>query len=106
LGILGAKAAMGEGLDAARLAGKTLRVGFRQGGESLRPKGRKETHSLKHLLQEAGAPPWQRERIPLLWLGDELIAVAGFWVSDEFSAKADAPGITLTFREKGKEQKR
>jgi len=27
------------------------------------------------LFQEAGVPPWQRERIPLLYVGGELAAV-------------------------------
>ena len=99
LGILSAAEADGEGLDAARLAGQTLRVGFRRGGESLRPKGRRETHTLKHLLQEAGVPPWQRERIPLLWRGDELLAVVGYWLNDEFCAKAGMPGMTPVLRE-------
>lgn len=99
LGTLSATTTQGDGLDASRLEGQTVRVAFRQGGESLRPKGRKETHSLKHLLQEAGVPPWRRERIPLLWHDDELIAVVGFWVSEEYSARPDAPGMKVEFRE-------
>ena len=86
-------------ISASSLAGQTLRVGFRRGGESLRPKGRRETHTLKHLLQEAGVPPWQRERIPLLWRGDELLAVVGYWLNDEFCAKAGMPGMTPVLRE-------
>lgn len=105
VGTLSATRTQGEGLDASRLEEKTLRVAFRQGGESLRPKGRKETHSLKHLLQDAGVPPWKRERIPLLWLGDELIAVAGLWISEEFSAKAGEPGVAVEFRAIGQEKR-
>jgi tRNA(Ile)-lysidine synthase len=53
-----------------------LRVGLRQGGESLRLAGR-GSRDLKRLLQEAGIPPWQRDRLPLIWCGDELVAVLG-----------------------------
>ncbi|MFC1589832.1 tRNA lysidine(34) synthetase TilS, partial [Pseudomonadota bacterium] len=72
-----------QGLKHELLA-KTLKVAFRQGGEKIRPAGRKNTHSLKKLLQEAGIPPWQRSRIPLLYLGDQLIAVAGYWLADDY----------------------
>ncbi|SIT65861.1 tRNA(Ile)-lysidine synthase [Ectothiorhodosinus mongolicus] len=52
-------------------------VRLRQGGERCRLRG--QTHSLKKLLQEAGVPPWERDRIPLLYQGDELVIVWGFW---------------------------
>jgi tRNA(Ile)-lysidine synthase len=50
-------------------------VTFRQGGESLRVRGR--TRELKKLMQERGVPPWERERVPLVYRGEELVAV--FW---------------------------
>ncbi|MEJ2657252.1 MAG: tRNA lysidine(34) synthetase TilS [Desulfobacterales bacterium] len=59
-----------------------LTVRFRQGGERCRPKGRNETHELKKLLQEEGVPPWERERIPLVYAGERLITVMSFWVCE------------------------
>jgi tRNA(Ile)-lysidine synthase len=53
-----------------------LRVGLRQGGERLCLAGR-GTRDLKRLLQEAEIPPWQRDRLALVWCGDELVAVLG-----------------------------
>jgi len=53
-----------------------LRVGLRQGGEILRLPGR-GARDLKRLLQETDVPPWQRDRLPLVWCGDELVAVLG-----------------------------
>lgn len=58
-------------------AGLTLALGFRQGGERLRPVGRGGSVSLKQLLQEAGQPPWLRACQPLLLSGGEIIAVPG-----------------------------
>jgi len=43
-----------------------LRVRQRHGGERLRLPGRAHSHLLKHLLQDAGIPPWQRSAMPLL----------------------------------------
>lgn len=60
---------------------QTLKVSFRQGGEKIKLAGRKGTHSLKKLMQEAAIPPWQRDRIPLIYMNDELVCVFGYWVS-------------------------
>ncbi|HWS78193.1 MAG TPA: tRNA lysidine(34) synthetase TilS [Thermomonas sp.] len=51
-----------------------LRAHARQGGERILLVGRTHHHSLKHVLQECEAPPWQRTRMPLLSDGDELLA--------------------------------
>ena len=56
-----------------------LSVRFRMGGERLKPIGSKQHRSLKNLLLEAGIPPWERARIPLLFYNDQLISVLGYW---------------------------
>lgn len=58
-----------------------LKVRLRRGGERIKPAGDAHTRELRHLLQGAGIPPWQRARIPLVSHGDELIAVADLWCS-------------------------
>lgn len=59
-----------------------LEVRFRQGGESIRPRGRGCEKDLKTLFQETGVMPWLRDRIPLLYQDEKLICVWGFWVSE------------------------
>ncbi len=56
-----------------------LIVRFRSGGERLKPIGKKHHRSLKNLFQEAHVPPWERDRIPLLYYHDQLISVLGYW---------------------------
>jgi tRNA(Ile)-lysidine synthase len=56
-------------------AGETPQLAWRGGGERCRLRGREGSRSLKKLLQECGMPPWWRARTPLLFLGDELLAV-------------------------------
>lgn len=51
------------------------RIGYRQGGERLIVPGR-GSRDLKRLLNEQGVPPFLRGRLPLLWRGNELLAVA------------------------------
>ncbi len=61
-----------------------LIVRFRQGGERLKLVGQTQHRSLKNLLNQAGVPPWERSRIPLLYHGDQLISVLGYWNVDQF----------------------
>jgi len=62
--------------------GDELQMRWRQGGERCRPRGRPYNQRLKKLLQEFAVPPWWRERVPLLYLGDELLAVGGLWLCE------------------------
>jgi len=71
---------------------RRMTVRFRQGGEQLRPHGRQHTHSLKKLMQEAGIPPWQRNRIPLIYIDHQLACVCGYWVAEAFSVSEDQQG--------------
>lgn len=52
----------------------------REGAEKIQIKPRSPRRTLKNLFQESDVPPWERQA-PLLYIGDELIAVAGVGVS-------------------------
>ncbi|OQX04935.1 MAG: tRNA lysidine(34) synthetase TilS [Thiothrix lacustris] len=56
---------------------ETVIVRFRQGGENVFLPQRGGHHSLKHLLQEWGVPPWERERLPLVYVGERLVCIPG-----------------------------
>jgi tRNA(Ile)-lysidine synthase len=71
-----------------------LQLRFRAGGESLRPAQARPRKRLKDLCQEAGIVPWMRGRLPLVYAGDRLVAVADLWVEAEFQAPAGTPGLT------------
>ena len=73
-----------EGLS-SKLLDEVLNIRLRKGGEKFHPAGRGHSQSLKKLLQEAGVPPWERDVVPLVYFDDELVAVAGLWVSKGFS---------------------
>jgi tRNA(Ile)-lysidine synthase len=79
------------GIAARRLDGP-LEVRYRRGGERLRPAGEAHRRELKKLLQERAVVPWMRDRIPLLYAGATLVAVAGLWTAQEFIAGAGEPG--------------
>jgi tRNA(Ile)-lysidine synthase len=80
-----------RGLSAATLA-RGLSVRMRCGGEQIKPAGQAHTKKLKKLLQDEGVVPWMRDRLPLVFAGDELVAVADLWVA---AGATSEPGTTV-----------
>ncbi len=93
LGVLRARAALGEGIAARHFAQRGASVRGRSGGERMRPADHRPRRTLKNLLQESAVPPWERERMPLLFIGDALAWVPGIGVAAEFRASSDEEGI-------------
>ena len=80
--------------DAGTRLAEPLRVRLRRGGERIKPDGNAHTRELRDLFQQSRLPPWQRNACPLLYAGDELVAVADRWISARGTAifrQAGAP---------------
>jgi tRNA(Ile)-lysidine synthase len=95
VGWLRAEPVRGDGLSQERIERVPLVVGLRQGGEICRLPGRAHHHKLKKLLQEAGIPPWERRRLPLVYVNGELAAIGDRWVCEPYVARGDELGWKL-----------
>ena len=76
------------------------KVAFRAGGEKLHIR---HDRRLKNLFQEKKVPTWLRDRIPLIYSGDELVAVAALpgWgvpmtIADGWMAQPDEQGLKVS----------
>ena len=85
--------AKGHGIDVKSLTGKPLVIRLRSGGERLQPDPRRPRRTLKNLFQEAGVPPWERDRVPLLFYGEQLVWVPGLGVDARFQVSGNAQGV-------------
>ena len=65
---------------------EALTVRLRRGGERIRPSGDRHTRELRDLFQQAELPPWRRAACPLIYAGEELLAVADLWRSEAGAA--------------------
>jgi tRNA(Ile)-lysidine synthase len=91
LGVLKFEPCAGPGLSEALLkAGVTIRP--RVGGEEIKLQGQSHTSKLKKLLQETRVVPWMRDRLPLIYSGDRLLAVGDLWLAADATAE---PGIEI-----------
>jgi tRNA(Ile)-lysidine synthase len=86
----------GGGISLAKLRHAPVTLRLRHGGEALRPHPNAATRALKNLLQEQHIPPWQRERLPLLYCGDELVCAVGVAIAAEYQAAGDDAGIRVS----------
>lgn len=84
----------GNGLS-ADIAESGLTLRLRRGGEKIRPAGDSATRTLKNLYREAAILPWMRDAIPLVFAGDELVAVADLWLA---AGAASTDGRPIVWR--------
>jgi tRNA(Ile)-lysidine synthase len=83
----------GAGIDAARLGTGLVTFRARQGGERLRLAANRPSRTLKNLFQEAGIPPWDRDRVPLLYCGEDLVWVPGLGIAAGYRVGKGLPGL-------------
>lgn len=98
LGCLQEYARTGHGVREAALHEHQIEIRFRQYGETIRPAGSGRRRSLKKLFQENAIPPWLRDLLPLIYLGDTLAAVPGICVAREWAAGDSERGIEFYWR--------
>jgi tRNA(Ile)-lysidine synthase len=87
------------GLAVARLPA-ALQVHFRHGGEELQPAGDTHHRKLKKLLQDARVLPWWRDRVPLIYAAERLVAVGDLWISEEFAAQGGEDALRIVWEER------
>jgi len=83
----------GAGIDAAKLNAQPVTIRARQGGERLRLAANRPSRTLKNLFQESGIPPWERDRLPLVYSGDELVWVPGLGIAAGYRAAKARAGL-------------
>ena len=74
-----------------------LYVKGRTGGDRCKPFGRNKSQKLKKLFQEYEIPLWQRDRLPLIYVGEKLAAVGDLWVCEEFHTQPNKQGISINW---------
>jgi tRNA(Ile)-lysidine synthase len=99
LGRLRAQRDAAGGLAVARARGE-LQVHFRRGGEELQPAGDPHHRKLKKLLQDAGVLPWWRDRVPLIYSAEQLVAVGDLWIAEEFAARHGEDALRIVWEER------
>lgn len=78
-----------------------LTVAFRRGGERIRLPDRAHHTELKNLFQQWGVPPWERDRLPLVFENGTLCSVADLQPSHGFRERLEGAGVALRWDRPG-----
>jgi len=92
----------GEGIAAGSTAGGGWYFAPRSGGETIRLGADRPTKTLKNLLQEREISVWERDRLPLLFHGANLVWVPGIGIAAEYACEAGREGLKPALRVAGK----
>lgn len=79
------------GLNINSLNGR-LSIRFRRGGERMQLASGQH-QPLKKIFQALKVPPWLRDRLPLIYLDNELIAVADICIAQQYKSVDDGDAV-------------
>ncbi len=83
----------GIGINVKKLMENPVAVRLRKGGERFQPNCKRPRRSLKKIFQEAAIPEWERNDLPLLLSGDQLVWVAGIGIDCGFQVMPGEQGL-------------
>jgi len=89
------KKVKGRGISLEKMKNKKLIISNRKGGEFFKPDSKRPTKKVKQLLQESELSPWEREFLPLIFVGDELASVPNYGIDIKFQAKLIEAGLEV-----------
>ena len=95
-------AVVGEGIAASAANGLGWYFAPRSGGEAIRLGRDRPRKTLKNLLQEGDLSVWEREKLPLLFHGADLVWVPGIGIAAEYACEAGQKGLKPSLRVAGK----
>ena len=84
MGELKALKTKGNGFKTVKCRDKVVSIRFRSKSEMIMHAG--HHHSLNKLFQEYGIAPWYRDYVPLIYIDNNLVEVAGVCIDDDFRA--------------------
>ncbi|CAM8403185.1 MesJ tRNA(Ile)-lysidine synthase MesJ [Candidatus Methylopumilus universalis] len=89
------KKVKGRGIDLHFLNDQKLKIRNRLGGEFFKPDSKRPTKKIKQLLQESDLPPWERESLPLIFIGEELAFVPNFGIDQKYQVEPQLTGLEV-----------
>ena len=83
----------GTGIRRQFLEAERVELAARQGGERIQLQANRPRRQLRDVLREAAIPPWERERLPYLWIGGRLAWVGRLGVDIDFVCRPGEAGL-------------
>ncbi len=87
-----------QGVDAGWLRQQSLQIQYRSGGERIKLAFNRPTKSLKHHYQAFDIPAWERESLPLVGSGKQILFATGIGFDCHSLATGPGPHIGLRWQ--------
>jgi tRNA(Ile)-lysidine synthase len=94
-GRLSADKNIGSGIAYEKITGREISVRYRNGQEQIKQGG--HHHSLKNVFQKYGIPPCFRKIIPLIYIDDTLVEIAGLYIDEDFITTPGKEALRVTW---------
>ena len=86
---------IGKGISFQKIDGKEISIRYRDSYEEIKLGG--HHHSLKNIFQENGIPPCFRDLIPLIYMGNTLVEIAGLCINEDYQAKSGEQALQVVW---------
>ncbi|WOH38763.1 tRNA lysidine(34) synthetase TilS [Thalassotalea fonticola] len=77
-----------------------LKIVFKHDNPKCLPDFRQQRRELKKVLQELQIPRWQRKRLPLVFINEQLAAVLPLFIDKDFTANTNQKCLSITWHKK------
>lgn len=84
-----------DGVDPDWLRAQPLEIDFRKGGERLKLAANRPTRAIKYHYQACKVPAWERERLPIVHAGKDILFAAGVGMDCKHVSVAAGARIAL-----------
>ena len=97
---LQSRPAVGKGVRRELFERNGLELRWAFGNIVVRPsEGSGRTRRLRILFQELGIPPWERERMPLIFSEGRFVGIPGVVIEQDYAVGPGAPGVLLEMKD-------
>ncbi len=91
---------LGSGLRVSLIREGRVELRWRRGQTKVTPIGRgPHRHELRKVLQQAGVPPWERARIPLIFIDDRFAGMPQVVLDESCRARSGEAGLEVHLRD-------
>jgi len=85
----------GSGIKLSFIKNSQFILDWQHKARVIRPSWSRHNRTIKNLFQESGVPPWERCRIPYVYLGDNLVCIPGLAVEKAYAASGTEIGLEI-----------
>ena len=89
------KEVIGKGIALTTIVDEQISIRVRKGGERICLEKKRPSQKLKNILQEIAMPPWERERLPLIYVNERLVCIPNIGCDVDFACMPDAKGLVI-----------